>query len=229
MRRAATTLIVLVLGLFLLTTPTFASVRCETQYGGKEVCVTTGALQVNKEVFDPQSKKYVDNLGINDYKFSPSELLSFRISVKNVGDATLNKVTVSDTPQAGFLELATGSLNFEITDLKPGESKSQEIKLRVADESKMPQNNTICIVNAAEASASDSRDRDTAQLCLERKVLAVSVKELPKAGPEGWFLSLFGSVSGLAIGSRLLRFGHANSSQSYYQATEDRFLKKGRR
>src|SRR5687768_6560111 len=123
--------VLFVSGLLAFATPAFADVSCTTQYGGTQVCVTSGKVQINKEVFDPKNNKFVDNMGINDYKFSPSELVSFRISVKNVGDQTLGRVVVTDTPQAGFLDLATGALNFELKDLKPGETRTEELKLRV--------------------------------------------------------------------------------------------------
>lgn len=202
--------IVFVIGFSLLSQPAYAAVRCETQYGGTQVCVTTGQLQVNKEVFDPQNKKYVDNLGINDYKFSPGELISFRISIKNVGDATLGNVAVADIPQAGFLDLATGASNFNLTNLAPGETRQQELKFRVADASKLPQNNVICLINAAEATADNSRDRDTTQICLERQVLGKGVVEIPKTGlpPVAWIASgLF-----LIMGFQLRRFSLASDT-----------------
>lgn len=224
-------ILVLVLLSLITPKPTLAAVRCETQYGGTEVCVTTGQLQVNKEIFDPQSKQYVDNLGINDYKFSPGELLSFRISIKNVGDATLSKVTVTDTPQAGFLDLVTGALNFDLIDVKPGETRQQELKLRVVDASQLPQNNIICIINAAEASADSNKDRDTAQFCLERKVLGVQPKELPKTGFGTGLLTLFGSVLGLTVGFKFTRFGnkvysYANNVYTAYFIAENRSNQK---
>lgn len=223
-------LTLLLFGFLFLAKPASAAVRCETQYGGTEVCVTTGQLQVDKEVFDPQNNKYVDNLGINDYKFSPGELISFRINIKNVGDALLSKVTVTDTPQAGFLDLATGALNFDLIDLKPGETKQQELKLRVVDASKLPQNNVICVINTAQANADSNSDKDTAQLCLERKVLGVKVTELPKTGPEAWFLTLFGGAAGLLAGARLLRVGRMQKErhQSDYQMAQSMINKKGR-
>lgn len=231
-------LIVFVIGLLFFSKPTFAAgaVRCETQYGGTQVCVTTGQLQINKQVFDPKSNTFVDNLGINDHKFSPGELLSFRINVKNVGDATLNNVVVTDTPQAGFLNLVTGALKFNPFNLAPGETKQHELKFRVVDDSKLPQGNVICIINAAEASADSNTDRDTAQLCLERKVLAAVtvkeipiVKEMPKTGPEGFLLALFGSVSGVVAGARLAGVGRIKrNSETDYQMTESMIYKKGR-
>lgn len=227
------TIILLLFTMAFLAEPSLAAVRCETQYGGREVCITTGQLQVNKEVFDPPNNKFVDNLGINDHRFAPGELVAFKIKVKNVGDAKLDKVTVTDNPQANFFELATGALNFEITDLKVGETQERELKLRVLNEGRLPQNNIICVINAAEAVAGNEKDRDTAQLCLERKVIGVEkgapppVKELPPTGGEIW-LALFGSAFGAAAGFKLRKFGAVKSFESYYWVTEDRLYKKGR-
>lgn len=227
-------LTVFVIGLLFLSKPAFAAVRCETQYGGTQVCVTTGQIQVNKEVYDPQNNRYVDNLGINDYKFSPGELLSFRISVKNVGDATLNNVAVTDIPQAGFLDLATGTLNFNLTNLAPGEVRQQELKMRVVDESKLPQNNVICIINAAEVTADNSHDRDTAQLCLERKIAGVQqkevppVKELPRTGVPMITWVLLGGF--LLAGFKLRKFtseDKAGESNANYIFQIREFLKGG--
>lgn len=233
----------------LLPKSTSAAVRCETQYGGREVCVTTGQLQVNKQVFcdtslpgneDEQickdtADRFIDNMGINFHKFFPGEEIRFRIRVKNVGDATFSKVTVSDTPQSNFFELTSGSLNFDLTDLKPGETQERELRLRVLDTINIPANNVICVINSAEARADGEADRDTAQVCLERKVLGVEkggvppVKELPATGPEAWFLTLFGSAAGVAAGFRLRKYGRIQyADESYYQITENRFNMKGR-
>ena len=50
----------LIFTLFCLAKPSVAAVRCETQYGGNEVCVTTGQLQINKEVFNDEVIKDLD-------------------------------------------------------------------------------------------------------------------------------------------------------------------------
>lgn len=240
-------LLILALLLFVslfLTKPAFAAVRCETQYGGTQVCVTTGQLQVNKQIFcDPAlsgnedkqickdtSDRFIDNMGLNFHRFSPGEEVRFRIKVKNVGDVTLSNVAVSDTPQAGFFELTSGSLNFNLTNLQPGETRDQELKFKVVDTASFPQNNVICVINTANASADNFSDRDTAQLCLEKKVLGVQAKELPKTGFGTWLI-LFGSVLSLAIGFKFTRFGNkvyscANSVCAAYFIAKNRFNQK---
>lgn len=229
--------------LLFFANPVSASVRCEIPYGGRQVCVTTGQLQVNKQVFcdkllvgnsDKQVCKdspdgFIDNMGENFHRYSPNEEIRFRISVKNVGDANFSKVTVTDIPAGDFLVPVTGSLTFDLSDLKPGETRSQEIKMRVLDTNRLPQNNTVCVVNAAEASAEGNTDRDTSQVCLERKVLGIEkggqITMLPSTGVEDLLLGL-GSISGLLAGAKLTSFGKWGFKKTYHQIVEGRFNKK---
>lgn len=182
-----------------------AAVRCETQYGGGQVCVTTGELQINKKVLDPQSGTFIDNLGLNSRRFGPGDEITFRLEIKNVGDATFSKVTVTDSLPP-HLELVLGNLTFDITDLTPGETETRDIRVRVVGVDKFPGDKSlICEVNAVEVRGGNQQDRDTAQVCLEKKVAAeVMPKRLPKAGIEDWvipgFLSL--AIGGLLINRR---------------------------
>lgn len=185
-------------------TPTFAAVRCETQYGGGQICVTTGNLQINKEVFDPQGNKFIDNLGINDHRFAPGEEVTFRLKIKNVGDATITKVNVTDSLPS-MLEVTTGSKDFDLTDLTIGKTEEREFKARVVASDKFPSDkNLVCVVNSAEAKSGDMQDRDTAQLCLERKVATVT-KKLPPTGPESAALALLASAVTAGAGFYLLK------------------------
>lgn len=216
-------LAVFVFGISLLSKPAFAAVRCETQYGGTQVCVTTGQLQINKKVCDPNqgscnpasagfADRLVDNLGINNHLFAPGEEVVFRLSIKNVGDATLNNVAVVDTPQSGFFQIESDPLNFNLTNLNPGETRQQDIRLRVVDSSLLPQNNVVCVINAAEANADNSHDRDTAQVCLERKVsVPAETKALPQTGPEGWLLTISGLIAVLITSNILVGVGRNKS------------------
>jgi len=140
----------------ILSQPTFASIRCETQYGGGQVCIKTGELQINKKVWDPQSKAFIDNLGITSYKFTAGE-----------------------------------------DNLEPGESETREIKAKVVSIDKLPGNKTlVCEVNTAEGWTNDEKDKDTAQICIEKRILGVT--QLPPTGPKGWLtISLLSLLSGL--------------------------------
>jgi len=180
----------------ILSQPTFASIRCETQYGGGQVCIKTGELQINKKVWDPQSKTFIDNLGITSYKFTADEEVIFQIEIKNVGDEAFDKVSVQDT-LPNYLELSSGELSFEIDNLEPGESEIREIKAKVVSIDKLPSNKTlVCNVNTAEAWTDDEKDKDTAQICIEKRILGII--QLPSTGPKGWLaIFLLSLTSGL--------------------------------
>jgi uncharacterized repeat protein (TIGR01451 family) len=198
-------IILAVLWLSLVLTPTAqAAVRCEQQYGG-EVCVEVGELQVNKLVFDPVNQRFVDNLDVTDHKFAPGEEVIFRIKVKNVGDAALEKVTVQDALPF-FLRLSSGSLSFEIFDLTPGETEEREVRARVVGEESFPQNQTvICDVNIAEARAEEMFAKDTAKVCAAKKVAVVTV--LPPTGFTAFPVLLALSVLLAAAGITLVFLG----------------------
>lgn len=191
-----------ILALFFIAKPLWAAVRCETNYYG-EVCIYTGELQIDKEVWDVEDELWVDNMGINDYKFAPSEEITFKLKIKNVGDKTFDKVYVKDT-LPDYLELISGDLEFEIDDLDPDETVEREIRVRVVSADQFPDGATICVVNTGETWSNDESDKDTAQVCLEEKVLGVTV--LPPTGPGGWLLILpFSLLAGL-IGVYLRKF-----------------------
>lgn len=206
-RLAATVLGVLSLSLSVSSAPAYSAVRCEIQYGGREVCVRTGQLQIDKEVFDPQGSKFVDNLGLNDRRFAPGEEITFKLKIKNVGDATFEKVSVSDSLPS-LLELVSGSTSFEISDLTVRETEERELKAKVTASGNFPGDKTIvCVINTAEVNSGNEKDKDTAQVCLERKVVgpapAAKPAELPPTGPEDWLpllvLSLLTGVTGLYL------------------------------
>ncbi len=171
---------ILVLSAFLISPVSAkAAERCESQYGGGEICVKTGELQIDKEVWDPDSGRFVDNLGIQNHKFTTAEIVTFKLNIKNVGDETLHDIEVTDTlPDfLFFIEGETGS--FKIDRLNPGESFEKTLKAQVKAESELTIP-TVCVVNTAEARAGEEHDKDTAQICLTKKVLGITT--LPKTG-----------------------------------------------
>lgn len=198
---------ILMAGFFSVQKQAQAAVRCETQYGGGEVCVRTGELQINKRVWNPQTKEFVDNLGLSGYRFAPGEEIIFELEIRNVGDDTFSEVQVTDTLPS-HVELSSGNLSFKINDLIAGETEKREIKVKVVSSDKFPSDKTlICEVNTAEVKSGSEQDKDTAQVCLERKVMGITT--IPVTGPENWLLvfSLAGltSVAGLVFIKKALK------------------------
>jgi len=194
----------------ILAKPSFASVRCETQYGGGQVCVKTGELQINKKVWDPQEQIFVDNLGITSYKFTAGEEIIFQIEIKNVGDETFDKINIQDT-LPNYLELSSGELFFTIENLEPGKSEIREIRTKVVSVNKLPNDKTlICEVNTAEGWTDDEKDKDTAQICIEKRILGVT--NLPPTGPKGWLI-----ISLLSLSSGIIAIYFLKNSQKQIQ------------
>jgi len=197
---------VLLSGSLLLTKQAIAAVRCETQYGGGEVCVKTGELQIDKEVWDIQDAEYVDNLFVTDYVYTNGEEIIFKLKIKNVGDENFEKVEVRDYLPS-YLELIEGDLSFEIRDLAVDETEEKTIKAKVVG---LPDNTNLCEVNTAEVWSGDEHDKDSAQICLGKKVLGVAVT--PVTGPENGLLVLFlATLAGIA-GVSFLKLSKADKS-----------------
>lgn len=190
------------LAFLVFASPSLAAVRCETQYGGNEVCVTTGELQIDKEVLDPRnSGVYRDNLFLTDYQFKTSENVTFKLKVKNVGDNTLNNVRVYDNLPSFLFFTGETAHEFTIEHLNPGDSQEFEVKTRVVAESQL-EADRICGVNTAEVWADDDQhDKDTSEVCATKKVLGVST--LPETGNNTLFfvfgVSLVIAMFGFAL------------------------------
>ncbi|MCJ7792610.1 MAG: hypothetical protein MUP45_01365 [Candidatus Marinimicrobia bacterium] len=172
---------------------------CDEQYGG--VCKEL-ELQIDKKIWDPANNSFKENLGIHDYKFGPDEEITFKLKIKNTGDEKFDEVHVKDYLPDYLLQLS-GDFDFTLYDLDPDEEVEKEIKVKVVSASEFPDGQSIiCVVNTAEAWNDEEKDKDTAQVCLEEKVLGVT--ELPPTGPENWFILLGLSVTSALIGLFLL-------------------------
>lgn len=182
-----------------------------TTYGGGQLCVTTAELQINKEVFNPNSKvnKFVDNITLENsdtrYTFAPGEEVKFKLKIKNTGNAVMNKVTVTDTLPS-FLEPVEGNFTFDITDLQAGQTVERELKARVVAVNRLANDKSVfCDVNRAEAVSGSLKDMDTAHVCAEKKAPG----ELPKAGATDTFAVLVSSGVLGAFGFKFLKAGKA--------------------
>lgn len=177
-------------------------------YGGREC--PRGEVMIDKLVWKPETKGgegvFVDNLGTEDHKFTATQEIIFRLTVKNISDVLLDKVEVRDR-LPGDLEYISGpdgasfnsdsrEIYFEVKDLEANESRDFEIRAKVKTADMLPQDKSLwCVVNEAEARIPENTDTDTSQICIEKPI----VEELPDTGPMDWLLILGGSgVFGIA-------------------------------
>jgi len=186
-----------------------ASWYCEPVYGGGERCWGTGEILIDKTVKNPETGNFVDNLGVNDPKFAPGQEVLYRLEVKNTGQGTFSRVTVKDIFPS-YLDFSWGplgwnsdtrTLQFDIYDLKAGESRQYEVMAKVFDKERLPDDrNLICVVNTGSVEADGKTDSDQAQICFEKKVLGVEV--LPPTGVNLWVLTL-GLLVTTLLGAKL--------------------------
>lgn len=203
---------VIVSSCFLFASSTLAAVRCETQYGGGQTCVTTGQIQVNKKVWDPGSKLFVDNLVASGvHHFVSGETVTFTVRIQNVGDTRIDNVIFTDTLPT-FLKYASGNLSENLGSLAPGQFVDRTITAVVVASNQLPLSpSTVCdgrTTNFAEARNDDSSDRDNSEVCVDNRVLGkvtpTPVKVIPLTGPE--HLAFLGLGIAGAMGIYLRKF-----------------------
>ena len=163
-----------------MTINTVASAQCVPLYGGGQTCPAVN-IAINKTVQNPQTNAFVDNLGVNDPKFSAEQIATFQLIVSNTGGASIGRVIIRDVfPQfvsfisgPGNFDNNTKTLTFEVTNLTPGESRTFTLQGRIVPEGQLPSNvGVACVVNQSVVTMDDGRSAsDNAQLCIERKVL----------------------------------------------------------
>ncbi len=184
---------------------------CTTQYGGSTygtACPPTD-LTINKEVKNPVTGVFVENLGTTDAAFGPGSEVLYRLTIKNSSGETFANVNVKDTLPSymtfvagpGTYNKATNTLTFTLTNMIAGETRTQEILAKVSDKSAFPSGRTfVCVVNSAEAAALNRKDDDTAQACIQVEISGATI--LPVAGFDDLLLILpfvGTALGGLAI------------------------------
>ena len=210
--------------LFLFTALTFflpnkAFADCQALYGGGQTCTSYSfSLQKFVQVPNQSWNDFVNNLSINDPKFSMSQTVNFRLIVTNTGSNNISSVTIVDTfPQfvsfvsgPGSFNNSNNTLTFVVNNLNVGRSQTFNLSGKIAN-SGVPQGIT-CVVNQA-AGTDNNGDTNTAssQLCIQNVVnvtptpvvlSAAIVKTTPATGPE--MLPLFGLIPA-ALGGLFLR------------------------
>jgi uncharacterized repeat protein (TIGR01451 family) len=185
---------------------------CSTDYGGTTTCKPTD-LFINKQVQDPVSGQYVEN--ITTPKFNQGDKVVFKFIVNNNSGIVMNDVTVTDqVPE-----------NFEITDAQAAFNNTRDWKkvITIADDKKSvkfdigelaigqtremflftklvgpyPSTDQFCRDNWANVTASERRngDKNFARVCVASKVGEAT--KLPVAGAEDMLMVIPFVLTGL--------------------------------
>ncbi len=177
----------LILASLAVFAPSVSADTCTTQYGGTTTCVPSD-LTINKQVKNPSTNIFVENLTTTDPTFTPGSDVTYKLIIKNTSGETFNPVTVRDTLPAyltfvagpGTYNSETKVLEFTLENLIAGETRTIEILARVANADQFPAGKSLfCVTNVAYVSALNRLDSDSAQACLQNGEV---VRYLPVAG-----------------------------------------------
>jgi uncharacterized repeat protein (TIGR01451 family) len=177
---------------------------CTPVYGGGSNCPRPGAVLIDKMVANPATGTFVDNLGPNDPKYKPEQVVTFRIIVKNPGDDAIESMTVTDhmpdfvdyMSGPGTYDSKTRTLTFKLDSLAGGASQTFEVKARTVHPANFPSGkNLMCPVNTVDAVSDSQNDHDESQFCVEKQPEIVG-KETPKSGPEMWIIPALSTLMG---------------------------------
>lgn len=198
------------------TVPIFAAgtttVECQPIYGGGQTCPQAPNIAINKQVKNLQTGSFVDNLNVNDPKFSPNQNVSFKIILTNTGNVNMASVNIRDifpqfvnfTSGPGSFDTNTKTLSFTVSNLNVNESRTFDVSGQVISSDQLPNDKGIvCVVNQAIATVSTNgqqTSQDNSEFCIQKQVLAETTKgglkvfpqpqvvTTPSTGPEAWAL-----------------------------------------
>jgi len=191
--------------------PGYGSTPCNPVSGASTPCPTV-QFTISKMVKDPNTGNFVDNLGINDDKYTPNSTINFKIDITNTGVSTINQVNVTDVfPQFltylsgvnGSYNQNTQTLTFSITNLQPGQTQELMLVTQAVDSANFPTNTAIvCPINQVSAIElnTDTTASASSQVCIEKvnslptpQVFQTPpIKQTPPTGPE--MLPLLGLI-----------------------------------
>ncbi len=176
----------------LLAVSAYAAGNCQPIYGGGQTCVTSTNILINKTVQNPSNGQLVDNLSVNDPRFSANQNVSFQLIVTNTGSSSIDKTTVKDIfPQfvsyvagPGNFDINSKTLTFEVNNLAVGESRTFTVTGKVsADKELVMGTGVSCVVNQSSAQiiSNGQMSQDNSQFCIQKGAAPV----IPTKGKGG--------------------------------------------
>lgn len=193
--------------------PSYADVSCQPIYGGGQTCVTSPNILIDKKVQNPANSQFVDNLGINDSRFSVNQDVTFQLIIRNTSGSSIDRVLVKDIfPQyvnyvsgPGSFDVNSKTLSFELTNMAPSESRTFTVVGKIASDNALVKSGAVCVVNQSTAQivSNGQMSQDNAQLCITKGITvttkgglpvlpAPAITTTPATGPEMAVLPLLG-------------------------------------
>jgi len=151
----------------------------------------TTNLTIHKTVLNPQSNRYVDNMGLHDSMFHPGDPITFHVTIGNTGSATILQVVIKDVfpkyvtfiSAPGSFDPISKTLTILTLNLAPNTTQTFSISGRVMDPDLLPNQSTTCDNNQATAGSNNNQTvQDAAQFCILNTQATASKSLSPSAG-----------------------------------------------
>lgn len=156
---------------------TYGGNQCQPIYGGGDSCPKTPQFEINKTVQNPKTQVFVDNLSVSDPRFAPTQIVPFKITVKNTSDVAISNVVIKDI-LPDFVDFSGGIGNFDTNNktltitldkLEANESRDFFVQAKVRAADKLPgDQNVTCVVNQSIIVVGDKKSQDNSGFCIEK-------------------------------------------------------------
>ncbi len=174
--------LLMLLSLFFVAPKAIEANDYDTDEDGRQIVV-------DKEVKAPSQDNWHENLSSEVITFAGENYVEFKIKVKNTGDEELKNIKVIDALPSqikpieypGEYNEGNHDVTWHIDRLGEGEEKEFYIKAQIKNNDSLEQGRLFCVNNKAEGrSETDEYDSDTAQFCIDTRILGQET--LPESG-----------------------------------------------
>ncbi len=150
---------------------------CQPIYGGAGACEQNSAITINKQVRNPETNAFVENLTINNPQYQPGETIIFKITITNTSGGTVEKFDVYDFfPQYidhvksdGKYDQVKKTLAFTVGQLKSKETKTFMVEAKAAAKEKLPDDpQARCVINQVSVKANNRTSQDNTLVCIAK-------------------------------------------------------------
>jgi uncharacterized repeat protein (TIGR01451 family) len=190
MKQHLVTILPLVLiALFFAPTVSAQTITCAPIFNGGSACVQDKDFSVNKQIQEPGSKAFRENLAANSNRFSAGQTIIFHIIVKNTSNGDLSNMTITDSlPGYVLLRKVDGQTNgannqtfsAQLNKLAKGASKTYTLETQVVTADKLPSSpSPLCVSNQALAKIGNQTSSDIATFCINNDKRNISATNSP--------------------------------------------------
>lgn len=186
-----------------LTSQAYAQTpSCTLLFGGGQTCVQDRDFSVNKQVQEPGSKDFRDNLTATSNRFTSGQTITFRITIKNTANGDLSNLTITDTiPRHltytkgdGTFDKSNQTFSAKIDKLEKGKSKTLTLVTTVITADKLPSvPSPLCLSNQASAKVGNKTSTDITTFCVNNEKPTAQTQITPGNTKGG--LPVFGQIS----------------------------------